>query len=293
MLGPITRVTATTPDLAATQSGYTGELGYVVAGSGTVSEQEARAWGTPASAGAEWLLLHPCGQTDFTFRFIHRAPEAAFVPMQSFGWSAAEVVVADVDELGKQLATSSHFSTIGEPMNLSFTDDIRAMQVSGPGGEILYLTQITGEVPGMDLPKARCPVDRTFIVILGAPDIHKLRQYYQATFGIPETPVISSRARVVSRAFQLPPDTEYPISAMPLAGQSLIEVDEFPKQAIERPGDRDLLPPGISIVTFLVDEFPADACPTKLQCDAYRGQETAWLRGPVGEIIELTRPVET
>ena len=96
---------------------------------------------------------------------------------------------------------------------------------------------------------------------------------------------------MVSRAFDLPPETEYPISAMPLAGQCLIEVDQFPQQAVQRPGAPELLPPGICMVTFRVDEFPPQVQPSALEVSAYRGQETAWLTGPVGELIELSRPL--
>ena len=289
MLGPIKRVTATTPDLEATQAGYTQELSYRVVESGSVTDEDAQAWSAPLSVGAPWLLMQPETESDFEFRFIQRPPETAFVPMRSFGWSAAEILVEDVDRLGEKLTGSAHFETIGAPMNLSFTDDIRAMQVTGHGGEVLYLTQVKADVPGMDLPRARCEVDRTFIVILGGPDIHALQAFYHQRFSIPKTPVISSRARVLSRAFELPPETEYPISAMPLAGQSLIEVDEFPDLAETRPGDAGLMPPGIAMVSFQVDEFPSDLTPVKLESSAYRGQEVAWLRGPVGELIELTR----
>jgi len=54
--------------------------------------------------------------------------------------SAAELIVDDVDALAAELA-SSPFRIIGGPADLSFSDQIRAMQVVGPAREVLYLTQ--------------------------------------------------------------------------------------------------------------------------------------------------------
>ena len=48
--------------------------------------------------------------------------------------------VDDVDALAAELA-SSPFRIIGGPADLSFSDQIRAMQVVGPAREVLYLTQ--------------------------------------------------------------------------------------------------------------------------------------------------------
>ena len=62
--------------------------------------------------------------------------------------------------------TESPFQIIGEPANLDVSDDIRAMQVIGPAGEVLYLTEIKAVVPPFELPFARCTVDRLFIPVL-------------------------------------------------------------------------------------------------------------------------------
>ena len=69
------------------------------------------------------------------------------MPYTTYGWSASELIVQDVDQLADDLADSP-FEIIGPPKNLSFTDDIRAMQVLGPANEILYLTQVKDNVPG-------------------------------------------------------------------------------------------------------------------------------------------------
>ena len=62
------------------------------------------------------------------------------------GWNAAELIVEDVDGLAVQLENSP-FKIIGSPADLSFTKNIRAMQVMGPANEILYLTQFKNNRP--------------------------------------------------------------------------------------------------------------------------------------------------
>ena len=103
------------------------------------------------------------------------------MPYTTYGWSASELIVQDVDQLADNLADSP-FEIIEKPKNLSFTDDIRAMQVLGPASEILYLTQVKNNVPGLDLPSARCPVDRTFIVILAGESMSGMQGFYAQQF---------------------------------------------------------------------------------------------------------------
>ena len=80
---------------------------------------------------------------------------------------------------------------VGEPQDLSFSEDIRAMQVLGPGRELLYLTQFKRPVPGLEVPETRCDVDRTFIVILGGPSMDALQDFYADTFRVPRASAVS------------------------------------------------------------------------------------------------------
>ena len=196
-----------------------------------------------------------------------QAPAVAYVPFASHGWNAAELIVRDVDALADELADSP-FEIIGEPQDLSFSEDIRAMQILGPGRELLYLTQFKKAVPGLDVPVPRCDVDRTFIVILGGPSMESLQAFYADNFGLPRPAVVESRVKGMSAAFGLSPEHRHPIAALPVAGQSLIELDEMPAAAAPRATPEGELPPGIAIVSFAAQ---AGRC----------------LRGPAGEILEL------
>ena len=81
--------------------------------------------------------------------------------MTTFGWNATELLVKDPDALAEQLVTGSAFRMIGPPKDLWAAPDApRAMQVKGPGNEVLYLTR------NLDFDFSGY-VDRVFIMVVG------------------------------------------------------------------------------------------------------------------------------
>ena len=266
-LGPIRCVTFTAPDLGAVEDAYREHLGYRVVSRGQIDEPLAHAWAAPAAAGSAMLELAPEAADDFRFRVVEGPVSDTYVPFGSYGWNAAEILVRDVDRLAERLARSP-FEIVGEPQDLSFSEDIRAMQVLGPGRELLYLTQFKRPVPGLEVPDTRCDVDRTFIVILGGPSMDALQDFYAGEFQVPRAPAVESRVKGMSAAFGLDPEHRYPIAALPLAGKCLIEVDQMPDAAAPRECPAEHLPPGISIVSF-------------------SGARPACLRGAADEIVEV------
>jgi hypothetical protein len=287
-LGPIACVTITAPDLDAVESCYTKFLDYRVSGRGTISRPQAELWTCPALGGHRYLLLGPAAGDDCVFRFIEAEADENYVPFSTYGWNAAEIMVENVDEMAVRLA-GSPFKIIGEPANLSFTDDIRAMQILGPGNELLYLTEFKQPIPGLDTPVARCTVDLVFIVILGGPSMEDLQNFYAGNFGVPGAPAVESRVKGMSAAFGFSPEQRYPIAALPLAGQALIEVDEMPAQAKSRPAADGHFPSGIAMVSFRANGNSAT------RSDHYPANEAPYLNargvsvqsGSAGELIEV------
>ncbi len=278
MLGTIRRVTISATDLDAVEAAYTGYLEYRVTARGTVSEAEAAAWQAPAAAGAASLTLQPAAGDDFEFRFVAGPAYPDYIPLTTYGWNASEIMVQDVDAMAAVVA-SSPFEIVGEPRNLSFTDDIRAMQLRGPADEIIYLTEFKNPVPGLSVPTARSAVDRTFIVILGGASMAGLQDFYHGTFGVPRAPVVESRVTMLSKALGVSVETLYPIAALGLAGDSLIEVDEMPAQVGPRKSRAGHLPPGIALVGFDCDAVPAAATAV--------GDGISVMPGATGELLEL------
>ncbi|MDP6436522.1 MAG: hypothetical protein QGF87_08175 [Woeseiaceae bacterium] len=280
MLGAIRSVTLSAPDLAAVEQAYGECLDYRVTRRTKVSAGEAAAWQAEKLAGRPQLVMSPASADDFEFRFIEQAIDSEYIPLTTYGWNAAEIIVRDVDAMARRIEDSP-FKVVGEPRNLSFSDDIRAMQILGPASEIVYLTEFKQPVPGLSVPDARCDVDRTFIVILGGKSMHELQDYYHETFGVPRAPVVESRITTLSKALGVSIETQYPIAAMALDGESLIEVDEMPAQVGPRRREDGLLPPGIAIVGFDCDAVPTNATPVEGTPGRYI------MEGPTGELIEL------
>ncbi len=278
MLGAIRRVTISATDLVAIEQAYSEHLEYQVSARGEVTAAEAQAWGTPATAGAASLSMRPAKGYDFEFRFVEGPAYPDYVPLTSYGWNAAEIMVQNVDALAPRF-DNSPFEIVGEPRNLSFSDDIRAMQLRGPANEIIYLTEFKNPVPGLSVPTAHAAVDRTFIVILGGASMHELQEFYNGTFGVPKAPVMESRVTMLSKALGVSIETLYPIAAMALQGESLIEADEMPAQVGPRKAQEGFLPPGIALTGFDCNVIPPEAL------DAGDGIHV--MTGATGELIEL------
>jgi hypothetical protein len=291
MLGQIRAVTTTASDLDAVESAYAEHFGYRVVEKGVVAEGTAAGWGAPAVAGRKLLVMAPASGAECYLRFVEQDLPEGFKPMTTFGWNSTELVVQDTDALQEKLK-GSPFHIQFPPRSLDGLPDIRAMQGTGPAGEILYLTWIQRPIPGHDLPVAQSFVDKCFITILGGPDMEAMRSFYKETFGNQAGPVAEPRILILSDAYGLPSDTRHKLSTVPLGGQTLIEIDEYPASATARPRPPGGLPPGMAIVTFehtdiasLADRCLAPPAPSQLAPSA--GNPTATLIGAAGELIEL------
>jgi hypothetical protein len=256
-----------------------------------VSPSQASLWGFPDLSGTPSLLMAPEAASDFVFRFIELPAEPGYRAFTRHGWHAAELIVDRVDPLADQLRDSP-FEIVAPPLDLSFCPDIRAMQIRGPGGEIIYLTEFKKPVPGLDSPPARCAVDRTFIVIVGGKSLEGMQQYFLRTFGVPETPPMESRVQTMALEFGLSREHRFRLAALPLRSRCYIEADEMPAEARPLPGRLTELPAGISMVSFFTPastvngaagvQGPPDGSPpyagaTGVEC----------VRGAAGELIEI------
>jgi len=291
MLGRISTVTITTPDLPAAAAAYQRYLGYRVVDDGALGRDVARCWGRPLLAGQRWLLMEPESGAETYLRFVQGPAYVDYEPLACVGWNAAEIIVRDVDALAERLA-GSPFRTIGPPATLSFSDKIRAMQVVGPAREVLYLTQIKEQLEAFDTPEAASDVDRVFIVILGGTSLDALQDYYHQQFGVARAPVMPSVVSVISARYGLPSEYKHPIAALQVRGQCYIEADQMPRQVAPRPCDPGQLPPGIALVSFEVEQLPEtlpSALGPALQIPGlpYGGRRARTCVGAAGELIEL------
>lgn len=282
-LGPILAATIATTDLGRAVAAYGAGLGFRPVADGTVPAALARAWGAADLAGARWSLLAPDGQASpGALRLVTvPGPRRDARPLSSLGWAAAELSVADPDSLIPDLEGAG-FRVLGPCRPLGSNPAIRAMQVAGPDGEVLYLTDIRAYDGALDLYRAERPVDRCFIAVLAAPDLDAARGWYEARFSVDRVSDRQVPVPVLTSAWGQGSDQAVRISSLQLAGGCLIETDGYPSETPPRPRSGGL-PLGIAAMSFLTD----GAGGTPIDMPPYDGRPVAVHRGAAGELIEL------
>jgi catechol 2,3-dioxygenase-like lactoylglutathione lyase family enzyme len=251
MTASLAGVTFVAPDLDRAIAAYRDHLGYRAGAVERVGEGRALGWAAPRAAAARMVELRPESGEERFIRLVEGDPDPAFRPFVSPGWAAAEIVVQDVEALATRLADSP-FTIVGPPavLDFEFTDRIKAMQVIGPCGEALYLTQIDGEVPGFALPEARSFVGQLFIMVMAARTLPDGAAALAALGGA-AGPVFEARIEVLSDAFDLPRDTRHSLTTIAFGDESYVEIDLLPADSSPRPVSSIGLPSGIALASFL------------------------------------------
>ncbi len=293
VLGPVAGATVLAPDLESAVAPYLDYLGHIVLNEGEVSEDQAAVWNAPAHAGARYRVIGPESGERQWIRFVEAPPVQGYKAMTTYGWHSLEIVVADVDAIPAKLE-GSPFTYLAGPKNLGTTSAIRAMQVKGKAEEVLYLTQIPADGSLPHLPVAKSFIDRIFIVPLGTPDMMRARDWYLEKFAQVEPGIVSDDIVIglINTAMGIPDDVTMKICTVKLPGKTLIEIDDYPDVATERPRNAGSLPPGIATVSFATDSLdkvglPFVAPPRALAGAPYDGRRVAVTTGTAGELIEL------
>ena len=277
-LGPVIMGTLLTRDLAITVQAYVKYLRVNVLRSGYVSLAQATFWGQPHLSDYAYVIL--ANELGHPFMRIIEDPDCETCDrLKMTGWMALEIAVKDVDKLASSLV-GSPFDVLRPVANLSLSENIRAVQVRGPCGEILYLTQIKAPVAPFELPMAKCEVDRVFIPVLCTHDRAKSLAFYEKISGNTGLK-FDTKITVVNQAYGYDLRTDHPVATLQLKGESLIEIDEI-KRAAE---NTSRLYAGIFMVSFGVDNLPAHLSSPKT-CPSGQ-QKSLVICGTTGEQIEL------
>ncbi|WP_222566168.1 VOC family protein [Novilysobacter antarcticus] len=220
----ILHVTLIAPDLDAACAAYREQLGLTVAARESLGAELAAVLGAADLAGAPvaWLA-NPAGEC--ILRLVEDPHARPLEPMFRHGWLSLEVLVADVDALVADLHPP--FRVLRPPADLELSPAIRASQVLGPCGEMLYLTSIKEAVPPFDLPMSDERVSHTFIGVMATPDRDASQAAWAALADHPGW-AFETKITVLNDAFGKDLASRYPVAAVPLPGQSLVEIDEVP-----------------------------------------------------------------
>jgi hypothetical protein len=291
MLTIIIAVTLTVSDVSLVEDSYGKYFGYLVVERGQLSAQLANQWNAPALEGHDYLIMQPESGEEVFLRVIQQDDVEGFAAMKTWGWNSNEILVQDPYAIHERLKDSP-FEIIGEPKGLSMNPEIVAMQALSPAGELVYLTRIPEGKSLFNLGSAKSFVDRTFIVVLGGPDIEAMRHFYSDKFSMKTTDPAPSTISVLANAYGLPPDHQFKLGIVQFPNSFLIELDEYPAAATARPVSEGELPPGMAMVSFGIKsldgldvEFVAP--PEVIEGKPYNGSRTALVRGAAGELIEL------
>jgi catechol 2,3-dioxygenase-like lactoylglutathione lyase family enzyme len=283
--------TLVTPDPDAAMARYAKWLDYRPIERGTIDRDLANAWGAPATAGKVYVISQPASGAPVYLRFVEGTAPESYRPLRTYGWAAIEISVQDTLAVHARLSDSP-FQIIGPPRELDGMPQIYPMQIKGPDDEIVFLTQIRGNLPHCDLPMAEAPIDRPFIIVLACSDLAASLDWFERVTGIASGEVFHIRYTMLSVAFGLPPEHKHAI-ATPLDGRdSFLELDQYPAAATPRPRQPDALAPGIALTTLLqpaLHNLKADwITPPKRRDGAiYGGAVTGTLRAPDDTLLEL------
>ena len=152
-------------------------------------------------------------------------------PFAAPGWSAMEVLVKDLDALFEELPAA--FTVLNPPAALSFSDQIRAMQVAGPAGELIYFTEVSGQVPGFALPTPTRQVNQCFVMINAVTDIQQSIAFYAGLLQCEAPSPMPARVSILSRTNGLDEEHRHDIAPIALGPGQLFELDQW----VARPQD--------------------------------------------------------
>jgi hypothetical protein len=287
---PLRAATLTVTDAAAAAARYERWFGYDRIETALVSPALARAWGAQANAQARMIVLRAPTPDGSFLRLVEQRREPAYRPLRTYGWAAIEICVSDVEAVAARLSDSP-FRIIGPPKPLDGWPSIKPMQVEGPDGEIVYLTEIQTCPPGMKLRQAQALIDSLFILVAAHSDLTSARAWYAERLGLTIGPVSAIAYTMLQNSFTTP-DAKFELCTAGLGDQVFLELDQYPPAAEPRPRFAGHLPPGCAIGTLAVDDITpfeahAIATPVKPGGAIYGDHSALTLIGPDGILLEL------
>jgi catechol 2,3-dioxygenase-like lactoylglutathione lyase family enzyme len=278
-------------DPGATAARYAQWLDYEIVERGEVAPDLARSWNAPAAAGRAFVVCRPASGAEVFLRFVQSDPTPDYRPLRSFGWAAIEISVQDTLAVAERMAASP-FEIIGPPRELDGMPEIFPMQVQGPDGEIVYLTQIRANPKGVRLAAAQSLIDRLFILVLATSDLGAARAWFDQSLGLAVGPEVALRYTMLNKAFDLHAEEKHRIATAGHEIDVFLELDQYPAAATPRTRAAGELPPGVAIATLSHPDLASIAgegvgAPARRDGVIYAGRPSITLAGPDGSLVEL------
>ena len=290
-LGRIVAATVSVAELEPVVAAYRQYLGYRPVAEGTVATALAESWAAPAAADARYALLAPEAADDFLLRLVAGPQAPGFIPLRVSGWAGLVLSASDLATLAQRLQ-GSPFTIIDKLREAPVVGgNHRAFQVQGPANEILTFVEATAE--GSGVPKARGPVDGAFAAILACAELDRGFEFYHYKFMAEPAKERLVALWAVNDAFGVDRPSKHRTTLVPLAGSSLIELQQYPDGATRRPLVPRHLPPGIALLTIesatSLDDVSVYSLTGPQAYDElpYRQRRQMTFYGAANEMIEL------
>ncbi|RKQ71964.1 hypothetical protein DES40_1300 [Litorimonas taeanensis] len=291
----IRSATLTVKDLQRSQSDYCQWLGYKLVEQGRISPSLAISWGAKKTEGCPYCILQPASNAPVYIRLIEQPLMPDYKPLRTYGWAAIEICNQDTLAVN-DIMDKSPFEIIGPPKTLDGIPEIFPMQVSGPDQEIVYLTEIRGNLKDYDLPRAESLIDKLFILVSACSDIEKTSEWLENHILVSKGQSVKMIYSMINKSFNLPNDTKHALMTLQHERDVFLQIDSYPDAATPRTSHPDMLPPCTAIGSFVHPDFDKLAeinkahwitPPTHRDGEIYKGKRAATLRDPDGTLIEL------
>jgi hypothetical protein len=237
--------TLTVASVERSQALYRDWLYYETVESGVLAADLAASWGAPASAGKSYVVMQPKSGAEIYLRFVQDDAHPDYRPLTTYGWAAIEICVEDVLKVNGEMLKSP-FTIIGPPRELDGMPAIFPMQVQGPDGEIVYLTQIRDDLPMYDLPRATSLIDRQFIHVCAVSDLTGTLNWCQDKLGLSFGRDMAIVYTMLANAFEVPYENKFTIATLTHERDVFYEFDQLPPAARARPAFEGRLPQGVA-----------------------------------------------
>lgn len=279
------------PNLEAAIRDYRDVLGMTVVKTSAVGSDLAAAWDCNAIAEAPMAALQMASGANCHIRLVEQPNHPEFKPTTTYGWAAYEFTVQDVFGWPDRWQGSG-FEIVGPPKELEGLPFFVPMQALGSGREMVYLNEVREDTPSSDLPKARSLTDHIFIVILATPDRVATVDWYKQKIHLTEGDTYTFEYSMINEAFRKPAGTISDLTMVQNDRLPIVEVDDYPAEATNRPCHDGMRPPGNGLVSLAVENLDHISvewisAPVTRAVAPYLGRRSATTVGPAGELLEL------
>lgn len=273
-------VTILTTNLQETTSVYQEHLLYEPIASGKISTEQAALWQAAPLEGKSYTILRAASGKPGYLRFVE-VDKSFIAAQQQRGWRAIELLSSDVDLMAKKLVDSP-FRIIGPPAWISAQQNVKAMQIEAPGGEVLYLSHVIDKNK-MLLTKVQAEtlVDRPFIMVAGGRNHDEAVNFYK-NMGLKTLGPFPYRIDFLAKRLALPVDTLFALSLAQVTPEFSLELDKYPDKAYDK------LTNPIFSITLIAQENSKKLLTTQtISPFPYDNRRTTHLEGKLGERLEI------